>query len=140
MPPSSNGPEMNDSILEQIWKITIEFLLNHGFLVQRTIKNLSINQIKTIYNLHIKHEVSDLICEWSLDFTTQCGNFMILLPLRFYFKSNFGKLKRQKMSFMAILDLLNFDFDEVLQVFKDKIYTSHTLPVVSGGGVSENEW
>ena len=60
MPPSSNGPEINDSILEPIWKITIEFLLNHGFLVQRTIKNLSINQIKTIYNLHIKHEVNIL--------------------------------------------------------------------------------
>ena len=39
-----------------------------------------------------------------------CWNLMILLPLRFYMKSNFGKFKRSKMSFMAILETLDLEF------------------------------
>ena len=39
----------------------------------------------------------------------QCGNFMIFLSLRFYVKSNFGKLKRSIKSFLAILETVNID-------------------------------
>ena len=44
-----------------------------------------------------------------------CGNFTILLPLKFYVKSSFGELKRSKMGFLAILDGLNFDFCKFVQ-------------------------
>ena len=39
-----------------------------------------------------------------------CWNLIILLPLRFYVKSNFGEFKRSKLSFLPILETLNFDF------------------------------
>ena len=39
-----------------------------------------------------------------------CWNLTILPPLRFYMKSNFGEFKRFKMSFLAILVTLNFEF------------------------------
>ena len=39
-----------------------------------------------------------------------CLNLIILPPLWIYMKSNFGEFKRSKMSFLAILETLNFEF------------------------------
>ena len=39
-----------------------------------------------------------------------CGNLLILLPLKFYVKSNFGELKGSKIWFLAILEGLKFWF------------------------------
>ena len=38
------------------------------------------------------------------------GNLIILLPLKFYVKSNFGGLKRSKMWLFAVFEGLNFNF------------------------------
>ena len=48
---------------------------------------------------------------------TWCGNFTILLPLKFYVKSNFGELKQLKLGFLAILERLNFDFGKFVKFF-----------------------
>ena len=40
------------------------------------------------------------------------GNFTVCLPLRFYVKSNFGEFKWSKISFLAFLEVLNFNFSE----------------------------
>ena len=42
--------------------------------------------------------------------TTRCGHFTILLPFRFYVKSNLVNSNSQEMSFLAILEVLDFDF------------------------------
>ena len=39
-----------------------------------------------------------------------CWNLIILPPLRFYVKSHLADLNGPKMSFLAILEVLNFDF------------------------------
>ena len=39
-----------------------------------------------------------------------CWNLIILPSLRFYVKSNFGKFQCPKMSILAILEVLDFDF------------------------------
>ena len=56
MPPTSIPPE-SDLVMENVFKKFEKFLIQHGFLVQNTIKNLSIPQIKTVFHLHFKHEV-----------------------------------------------------------------------------------
>ena len=50
-----------------------------------------------------------------------CWNLIILPPLRFYVKSNFGIFKRSKKSFLAILEVLNFEFGQFEQFFKSQI-------------------
>ena len=37
-------------------------------------------------------------------------NFRNLLPLKFYVKLNFGEFKWSKMAFLALSEVLNFDF------------------------------
>ena len=49
-----------------------------------------------------------------------CPNLVILPPLRFYVKSNFCKFKRSKTSFLAILEVLNFDLSNFEQLSSDK--------------------
>ena len=56
-------------------------------------------------------------CEVKLDFVKI---LIILPPLRFYVKSNFGKFKRYKKSFLAILQVLNFDFSTFEQLSSPK--------------------
>ena len=51
----------------------------------------------------------------------QFWNFTILLPLKFYVKSNFGELKWSKMLFLAILEGLNFDLGKFEPFFKSMI-------------------
>ena len=57
MPPTSIPPE-SDLVMENVFKKFEKFLIQHGFLVQNTIKNLSIPQIKTVFHLHFKHDVN----------------------------------------------------------------------------------
>ena len=52
----------------------------------------------------------------------QCGKITNFLPLRFYVKLNFGGLKPSKMLCLAILEVLKFDFNEILQVLRAEIY------------------
>ena len=50
-----------------------------------------------------------------------CWNLIILLPLRFYVETNFGKFKRSKnVIFFAILELLNFDISKFEQLSSPK--------------------
>ena len=42
--------------------------------------------------------------------------FDLLLSLRFYVKSNFGEFRWSKMSFLAILEVLNFDSSKFEQL------------------------
>ena len=58
-----------------------------------------------------------------------CCNLIILPLLRFYVKSNFGKFKRSKMAFFAILEVLNFDFSKFEQFFKSQIYKNSNFRV-----------
>ena len=58
-----------------------------------------------------------------------CGNLTILLPLRFYVKSNFGEFKRQKMSFLALLEILNFNFSHFQPFLQSPIYQNSKLRV-----------
>ena len=46
----------------------------------------------------------------TVNYSTQCGNFMIFLSIRFYMKSIFGMLEVLKMPFLALLETLNFEF------------------------------
>ena len=41
-----------------------------------------------------------------------CGNFTICLPFKFYVKSNSGEFKCYKLSFLALLETLNFNFSK----------------------------
>ena len=43
-----------------------------------------------------------------------------LLPPRFYVKSNFGEFKQSKMSFLVILEALNFDFSKFKELSSPK--------------------
>ena len=52
----------------------------------------------------------------------RCGNLTICLPHRFYVKSNFGEFTWWKMSFLALLQLLNFNFGKFEPFFKSQIY------------------
>ena len=56
-----------------------------------------------------------------------CGNFTICLPLRFYMKSNFGEFKQSKMSFLALLEALNFNFSKFEPFLKSQIYQNSNL-------------
>ena len=51
----------------------------------------------------------------------QCGN-TISLPLRFYVKSNFREFKHSKNVILALLQVLNFNFDKFEQFIKSQIY------------------
>ena len=50
----------------------------------------------------------------------QCGNVTICMPLRFDVKSNFYAFKLSKMSFLALLEVVNFDFSNFEQFFNSK--------------------
>ena len=39
-----------------------------------------------------------------------CGNFTILLPLKFYVKSNFGKIRISKNATLTVLEIFDFEF------------------------------
>ena len=58
-----------------------------------------------------------------------CGNLTILLPLRFYVKLNFCEFKRQKKSFLALLEVLNLDFSKFEPFLKSLIYQNSKLRV-----------
>ena len=51
-----------------------------------------------------------------------CGNFAVCLPLRFHVKSNFGEFKWSKMTFLALLEVLNFNFSKFEPFLKSEIY------------------
>ena len=51
-----------------------------------------------------------------------CWNLIVLPPLRFYVKPNFGEYKQSKMAFLAILEALTFNFGQFEQFFKSQIY------------------
>ena len=53
----------------------------------------------------------------------------ICLPLRFYVKSNFGEFKRSKMSFLALLEVLNFNFSKFEPFLKSQIYQNSKLRI-----------
>ena len=57
------------------------------------------------------------------------ANFTIYLPLRFYVKSNFGEFKRSKMSFLALLEVLNFNFSKFEPFLKSQINQNSKLSV-----------
>ena len=57
------------------------------------------------------------------------GYFSILLPLRFYVKSNFDVINGQKMPFLPILEVLNCDFSKSEQFFKSQIYQNSKFRV-----------
>ena len=59
----------------------------------------------------------------------RCGNFTIFPPLKFYVKSNFGEFKRQKMSLLALLEVLNLDFSKFEPFLKSLIYQNSKLRV-----------
>ena len=52
--------------------------------------------------------------------STQCGNFRIFLPLRFYVKSMLGISKVQK-SPLTFLEALNFEFHTFLNFLRPEI-------------------
>ena len=56
-------------------------------------------------------------------------NFTICLPLRFYMKLNFGEFKYSRMSFLALLEVLNFDFSKLEPFLKSEIYLNLKLRV-----------
>ena len=58
-----------------------------------------------------------------------CGNTTICLPHRFYVKSNFAKFKKSKMSFLALLEVLNFNFSKFEPFLKSQIYQNSRLSV-----------
>ena len=47
----------------------------------------------------------------------------------FYMKSNFGELKQSKMSFLALLEVLNFNFIKFETFLKFQIYKNSKLRV-----------
>ena len=57
---------------------------------------------------------------------TQCGNFRILLSLRFYVKSIFAIVEMQNLPFSRILTL-NFDFYEFGHFWKAEFTKSTKL-------------
>ena len=59
----------------------------------------------------------------------QCWNFIIILPLRFYVKSDFDEFKRWKMSFLALLEILNFNLSRFEPFLKFYIYQDSRLRV-----------
>jgi len=54
---------------------------------------------------------------------------MILLPLRIYVKSSFGKFNWSRLVIFAILVVLKFDFSIFEQFFKAKIYQNSGFKV-----------
>ena len=66
-------------------------------------------KVKEIFAVGIlQHYAPKTFKMWS--YGCLCWNLTILLPLRFYMKSNVGEFKRSKKSFLAILEVPNFDF------------------------------
>ena len=58
-----------------------------------------------------------------------CGNVVICLPLRFHVISNFGEFKRSKISFLTLLEVLNFDFIKFEPFLKSEIYQNSKFRV-----------
>ena len=52
-----------------------------------------------------------------------------LMPLRYYVKSNLANSNSQEMSFLAILEVLNFEFDKFELFFKSQIYQNSNFRV-----------
>ena len=51
------------------------------------------------------------------------------MPLRYYVKSNLANSNSQEMSFLAILEVLNFEFDKFELFFKSQIYQNSNFRV-----------
>jgi len=109
------------SKLHQMWKFLVRQLDRWHWLLNiekvlgpwkhRAAKNCVNNKSFTLLQKLSKCEVK----AW------RCWNLIILLPLRIYVKSNFVNSNRPKMLFLAILDVLNFDFSKFEQLSSPKL-------------------